>query len=70
MAYSFLTFSVIPWTTWTALSLYQTDLNMLVFISNIQRLSSVIIAPAWMIFAVGYTRHDHGYPERRWACSA
>ena len=51
-------FSVILWTTWTAISMYQTDLNTLVFISNIQSLSSAMIAPAWMIFAMRYIRPD------------
>jgi|GEM_PF-3295782 hypothetical protein len=53
-----MSFSVILWAICTAISMYQTDLETLIFISNLQSLASAVIAPSWMIFAMRYTQHD------------
>lgn len=51
-------FSVILWCSCTAFSMYQTDLDLLIFISDIQSVASAVVAPAWMVFAMRYTQHD------------
>lgn len=50
--------AAVLWSSCTAIGLYQTDLEVMIAISNVQGIAHAVIPATWMIFAMRYTGHD------------
>jgi PAS domain S-box-containing protein len=65
-----MSYGVIHWSLCATVSLYQTDLRTLILISDIQGVAHAVVPPAWMVFAMRYTRCDRWLSRRTLALLA